>query len=165
MRIFVISDTHFGHENMYKFVTFDGVTRVRPQFANAAEADKAMINRWNDIVTDQDHVWHLGDFTMGNNLSIVQHLKGHKRLILGNHDRCDVRAYREAGFQKVQSYRFVDRWAIMSHIPIHPDGLYGGRINIHGHIHERVMQDPKYVNVSVEQINYTPVLLESLKPL
>jgi calcineurin-like phosphoesterase family protein len=147
---------------MYRFVTFDGVTRVRPQFANATEADKEMILRWNSVITDQDHVWHLGDVTMGTNLSIIKELKGHKRLILGNHDKCDVRQYREAGFQKVQGYRWCDRWAIMSHVPIHPESL-GDKLNIHGHIHERPVFGPQYRNVSVEQINYTPVLLDSLK--
>jgi calcineurin-like phosphoesterase family protein len=162
VRIFVISDTHFHHQNMYKFTTFGGVERVRKEFENAQEADKEMIRRWNEVVTPQDHVWHLGDVTMGNNLSIIKLLNGHKRLLLGNHDRCTPQQYKEAGFQKIQSYRFCDRWGIMSHIPIHPESL-GDRINIHGHIHERASFGPQYRNVSVEQTNYTPVLLESLK--
>lgn len=163
MRIFVISDTHFFHENIYKFVTLDGVTRVRPEFANSTEADAEMVLRWNATVKDEDHVWHLGDVTMGNNLSIIRHLKGHKRLILGNHDKCDVRKYREAGFEKVQAYRMCDRWGVLSHVPLHPDSL-GDRINIHGHIHERPPYGPNYRNVSVERINYTPVLLDSFIP-
>lgn len=163
MRIFVISDTHFHHENMYKFVSSDGVTRVRKQFESAHEADREMVQRWNAVVTPEDHVWHLGDVTMGNNLRIIHELNGHKRLILGNHDRCDVRQYREAGFQKVQGYRFCDRWAIMSHIPLHPESLGKERINIHGHIHERSAFGPQYRNVCVEQTNYFPILLESLK--
>jgi calcineurin-like phosphoesterase family protein len=161
-RIWVISDTHFGHENIYKFTSFDGVTRVRASFESALEADREMVQRWNSVVRPEDHVWHLGDVTMGSDLRIIKELLGHKRLLLGNHDRCDVRAYREAGFQKVQSYRFCDRWGIMSHIPLHPMSL-GDKINIHGHIHEREAFGPQYKNVSVEQINYTPVLLEALK--
>lgn len=162
VRIFVISDTHFGHENIYKFTGEDG-KRIRQEFADAKEGDAEMIRRWNEIVTDQDHVWHLGDFTMGNNLWTVKLLKGHKRLILGNHDKCDVRAYREAGFQKVQGYKWHEKF-ILSHVPIHPEGLYGGRINVHGHIHEKPPYDERYRNVSVERIDYRPVLLDSLKP-
>jgi calcineurin-like phosphoesterase family protein len=161
MRIFVISDTHFGHENIYKFTTPTG-ERVRPQFQNATEGDTEMVHRWNDVVKPDDHVWHLGDVTMGNNLSIVKHLNGHKRLLIGNHDRCDVRAYRDAGFEKIQSYRYCDRWGVLSHIPIHPDSL-GDRINIHGHIHERDPFGPQYRNVSVERINYTPVLMDEVR--
>lgn len=162
MKIFVISDTHFGHENMYRFVGFDGVTRVRPEFDSAISADAEMILRWNAVVTPQDHVYHLGDVTMGNNLSMIKHLNGHKRLVLGNHDKCDVRAYRDAGFQKVMASRQFDRWCVLTHIPIHPESL-GAKLNIHGHIHERPAYGPQYRNVSVEQINYTPVELESFR--
>jgi calcineurin-like phosphoesterase family protein len=163
-RIFVISDTHFGHENMYKFVTFDGTQRIRPEFTSAAEADRFMVERWNATVLPEDHVWHLGDVTMGRDLSIIKELSGQKRLILGNHDKCDVRKYRDAGFQKVQGYSWRDRWAILSHVPIHPESL-GNKINIHGHIHERPSFGMQYKNVSVERINYTPVLLNSFMPL
>lgn len=162
MRIFVISDTHFGHENMYKFTTFDGVTRVRSEFASADEGDREMIARWNAVVTIEDHIWHLGDVAFTKQgLGLIRHLNGHKRLILGNHDKFDVRLYREVGFQKVQGYRMCDRTGILSHIPIHPESL-GKRINVHGHIHDRPAFGPQYRNVSVEQINYTPVLLEAL---
>lgn len=34
---------------------------------------------------------------------------------------------------------------------------------VHGHIHERPAFGPNYVNVSVEQTGYAPVLLESLR--
>jgi calcineurin-like phosphoesterase family protein len=30
-------------------------------------------------------------------------------------------------------------------------------VNVHGHIHARRINDPRYINVCVEQINYTPV--------
>jgi calcineurin-like phosphoesterase family protein len=35
------------------------------------------------------------------------------------------------------------------------------RANIHGHIHERTYPMP-YINVSVEQIGYTPITLEEV---
>lgn len=163
MRIFVISDTHFGHEAMYRFVTVDGVTRVRSEFLCAADADAAMVARWNAVVTPQDHVWHLGDVTMDKrHLRIIKELAGHKRLILGNHDKGDVRDYRAAGFQKVRGYRWLDKWGILSHVPIHQESL-GGKLNIHGHIHEKEPFGPQYRNVSVERTGYAPVLLESLR--
>lgn len=159
-RIFVISDTHFHHENIYHF-TRDGIARVRPEFTHAPEADAEMVRRWNATVTPEDHVYHLGDVTMGNNLSLIRLLNGHKRLVLGNHDKCDVRAYREAGFQKVMAYRVFDRQFVLSHVPLHPESV-GKQINVHGHIHEREPFGPQYRNVSVERIGYVPVLLASL---
>jgi calcineurin-like phosphoesterase family protein len=93
--IFLISDTHFGHENMYKFTGLDGL-RVRAKFANASEGDEYMIQAWNQTVKPQDHVYHLGDVAFGP-ISIVQKLNGHKRLVLGNHD-----------FEKMHGYHAVD---------------------------------------------------------
>lgn len=168
MRIFVISDTHFGHDNMYKFVTFDGVTRVRKEFSSAAEADRAMVERWNAVVRPEDHVWHLGDVTMQRTkeqlpgiVELITSLFGHKRLILGNHDYFDFADYKAMGFQKIKAYEWKGEF-ILSHVPLHPEGLWN-KINVHGHIHERQAYNEKYRNVSVEQINYTPILLDSLR--
>jgi calcineurin-like phosphoesterase family protein len=162
-RIFVISDTHFGHENMYTFVTFDGVTRVREAFASAVDADAEMVRRWNATVTPQDHVYHLGDVAMGSQaLRIVQHLNGHKRLILGNHDREPVLNYRGVGFQKVMGCHQFRRGIWFTHIPMHSENLGPAGINVHGHIHEKEPFSPQHRNVSVERVNYTPVLLESV---
>jgi len=35
-------------------------------------------------------------------------------------------------------------------------------VNIHGHLHANRIDDSRYINVSVEQINYTPVEVDSL---
>lgn len=169
-KLWVVSDTHFFHENMYKFTTFGGTERVRHQFQSAEEGDAAMVERWNSVVDPTDHIYHLGDVSMdrssaqvGRFVALIQSLNGHKRLILGNHDHFPVKVYVEAGFQKVKGSHRIDRWAVLTHIPIHPLCLGEGLINVHGHIHERPAFGPQYRNVSVEQIAYTPVLLESLR--
>lgn len=170
MVIYVISDTHFGHQNMYKFTyaLADGVERrVRAEFADAEEGDAAMIERWNAIVKPEDHVWHLGDVAMDRNsvLRVVPRLNGHKRLVLGNHDLDKVKLYSEVGFQKIVSSARKGKY-ILSHIPLHPQSLgeltSKPLINVHGHIHEKEPYGPQYRNVSVERINYTPIPLESL---
>jgi calcineurin-like phosphoesterase family protein len=162
-KIWLISDTHFGHENMYRFVTFGGVTRVRPRFDHAKEADEYMFDTWNDLIKVEDHVYHLGDVAM-NFAPFVHRIKslpGHKRLILGNHDKAKIAEYLAAGFQKIMAYRFWNREAILSHVPIHPESL-GKRLNIHGHIHERAAFGPLYRNVCVEQTHYGPVELDKI---
>ena len=44
----------------------------------------------------------------------------------------------------------------LTHIPIHPDELRG-RPNIHGHTHNHIINDNRYLNVCMEQINYRPL--------
>ena len=51
---------------------------------------------------------------------------------------------------------------MLTHIPIHPGQLNRFDANIHGHIHDRKIDDKRYVNVSVEQINYTPISLDEV---
>ena len=160
---FIISDTHHCHDNIYKFVSFDGVTRVRKEWDTAAEADREMVERWNAVVSPEDHVYHLGDVGFGAGVHrIVAQLNGHKRLVLGNHDKDDVRNYRAMGFQKVMGCHQYRRGLWFTHVPMHPLSLGEGGINIHGHIHERPAYGPQYRNVSVERIDYRPQLIEEV---
>ncbi len=45
----------------------------------------------------------------------------------------------------------------MTHIPIHEASKSRFAANIHGHLHTNVINDPWYINVSVEQIDFTPI--------
>jgi calcineurin-like phosphoesterase family protein len=84
-------------------------------------------------------------------------------LVSGNHDIFDTRLYLEAGFDKVCGARaFPGLKVILTHIPIHSECLKEGWINVSGHLHSNCLSDRRYINVSVEQINYTPVLLEDI---
>ena len=171
MALFLISDTHFKHENIYNFTAADG-QRIRREFTNATEGDEAMVERWNKTVRPQDHVYHLGDVTMMRGAArhqvepLLRRLNGHKRLVLGNHDLNMAQWYLEF-FEKVMAIRVLDNW-IMTHIPIHPASLGRFKGNVHGHVHRNPVllsphhPDRRYVNVSVEAIDYTPIALESL---
>jgi calcineurin-like phosphoesterase family protein len=117
-RILVISDTHFGHENIYSFVDSQG-RRIRHEFKNSFEGDYEMVRRWKSVVRPDDHVYHLGDYAMNHTkyLYLLRELPGHKRLILGNHDHWRVRDYMEAGFEKVYSSRLIGQY-LLTHIPV-----------------------------------------------
>lgn len=170
MQIWLISDTHHFHENMYLFKNAVG-ERVRAQFSNAAEGDAYMVQAWNDLVKPDDHVWHLGDVTMERGSQQIWKLKkimaslhGHKRLVLGNHDHFDVRVYRDVGFEKIKgSHRFED--LVYSHIPLHPDAIASSKVaaNVHGHTHDRGSPIGKYVSVCVERTAYRPVPVEEVQ--
>ena len=61
MKIFYIGDLHFGHNNIIKYDD-------RP-FLNVQEMDMSLINNWNSVVTDEDKVIILGDFTMSGDVN------------------------------------------------------------------------------------------------
>jgi calcineurin-like phosphoesterase family protein len=156
---------------MYRFTSYDGGPRVRERFANADEGDAYMVQRWNELVSIEDHVWHLGDVCMerGANqrerfIKLIRSLNGHKRLILGNHDHYDVGVYREAGFQKVRGSNQLDG-VLMTHYPTHPSSIGFRSVgNAHGHIHEKGSPvDAPYFNCSVEVIGYEPVPFEDVR--
>ncbi len=162
VKIYVISDTHFGHENSIKWLDSDG-NKLRP-FDTVEEMNNTMITNWNNTVKPEDHVYHLGDVVIKKEyLELVKQLNGHKRLVSGNHDIFDTKLYLEAGFDKVWGARaFPGLKVILTHIPIHPDCIKENWINCTGHLHSNNILDKRYINVSVEQINYTPVLLEDI---
>jgi calcineurin-like phosphoesterase family protein len=164
--VFLISDTHFGHSRIYEmpFVRSDG-TRLRP-WLTAEEADEAMVERWNAVVRRSDKVYHLGDVAMPRSgLKMLDRLNGDKILIAGNHDaKYDKDLHKH--FRSVRSHWKLENFAL-SHVPIHPDSLQCFRANIHGHLHYRDILigdkiDERYINVSVEKTDYTPIELSEI---
>ena len=185
-RLFVISDTHFGHGNIIKFVDDKGeIIRKHPSgrpFETVHEHDELVIQRWNETVTPEDYVYHLGDVAI--NKQIIKHgllsrLMGHKRLVRGNHDICDTRDYMKDfgeifGVRVFQPGTFKNQQLegkgfILSHIPIHPASIKEGWVNVHGHTHSNIVRlenghpDVRYKCVSLDHTDYRPVLLFETK--
>lgn len=156
MKIWFISDTHFGHNNVIKYCN-------RP-FENTEEMDKALINNWNNLVSKDDIIYHLGDVAMTTNKERLRNylskLNGYKILVKGNHDSRKSKDYLELGFNLVYNKPVVVGPFICSHKPIINDiGIYK---NVHGHTHDFVLKDDVHINVCVETRNYRPVLLTDL---
>jgi calcineurin-like phosphoesterase family protein len=160
--IFFISDTHFGHLGVCKFLRSDGITPLRP-WDNIEEMDEALVKNWNSVVKPNDSIYHLGDVVINRRfLATLDKLNGSKRLILGNHDIFNHSDYTKY-FKRLHGSLKIDDF-ILSHIPLHPDSVpYWATANIHGHIHANDVDSPLYYNVSVENINYTPISLEDLR--
>ena len=159
MTSYLISDTHFGHANIIKFTDNDG-KKTRP-FDSVEEMDEFMVKNWNNTVKPSDRVYHLGDVVINRKaLPILDRLNGKKVLIKGNHDIFKLRDYAKY-FDDVRAYKVMPKHGIiMSHIPIHPESLSRWKLNIHGHLHTNHLADKKYLNVCVENINYTPIDLD-----
>jgi len=155
--IFVVSDTHFGHENIIKFCN-------RP-FSDVWDMNEGLIQRWNAVVTDEDIVYHLGDVYFGKNGRVLERLKGKKRLVLGNHDNLQDK-YLVNYFQKIMAWRMLpDLGVLFTHFPIHPESFEFNKVkvNVHGHTHTTVLDDPKYFNASVEHTDYAPIPIDEIR--
>ena len=175
---FLISDTHFGHAGVCRFLRNDGVTKLRP-WDTPEEMDEEMVKRWNERVRPNDKVYHLGDVVINRkHLATLGRLNGDKVLIHGNHDIFKLEDFTPY-FRDIRGYHVMSGM-ILSHIPIHEESLGRFGVNVHGHLHaNRVMRhagstaefmerdmrswiDPRYHCVCVEQTDFAPILLEDM---
>lgn len=155
-KVWVISDTHIGHENIIQF------EKEKRPYSSIEEHDLDLVQRWNSVVRPKDTVWHLGDVYLGDGYKVLPHLNGYKKLVLGNHDAGKEEVLMQH-FGKIYGITSFDDY-ILSHVPIHPYQLQGHRFkgNIHGHTHSWSLPDPRYISVSVEQQNLTPRLMSDV---
>jgi calcineurin-like phosphoesterase family protein len=161
----LISDTHFSHANMLKFMREDG-TRVRPEFETVEEMDEIMIANWNAVVRPQDYILHCGDVCFDYekwDRNIAPRLMGHKRLVVGNHDRLKGTPLMNH-FEKVELWkRFDEQGILATHLPAHKDAItFKYTRNVHGHIHYKTLKSPVHANISVERTGYKPVNLDEI---
>ena len=159
--IWLISDTHFGHQNIIDFCN-------RP-FATAKEMDEAMCDHWAETVKPRDIIYHLGDVALGQPPQLGK-LPGRKRLVLGNHDSAKRKHLQEV-FSKITMWRmFPEFGVLLTHVPVHESTLmekrFEGRpmINAHGHIHTNASPPGPYVNVCVEKTDYRPIAIDEITP-
>ncbi len=165
-KIWFTSDTHFGQERTFKY-SMRGM-----YFDNVEHADLAMVERWNDVVDEEDTVYHLGDF---GNFEVAKQLKGNIRLLFGNYERegrggfitPKQETYFEHVYKDSQLATLVDERLVMVHEPSHlsyaDDTAKRGYFGLFGHIHEKQKVKRNALNVGVDLHNFTPVSLETVE--
>ncbi len=155
-RTFHIGDTHFGHRMI---IDLPCGTR---SFITIEEHDRELVTRWNATVRKNDTVWHHGDVYFGGRdaHAILGELNGYKRLILGNHDAYPIEIY-QCYFARIYGAAEY-RGCILTHIPVHPCQFPRYQFNIHGHMHTKRIDDPRYICVSAEQTDLRPALFDEL---
>lgn len=158
MSIFFTSDLHLQHTNILNFAN------PRP-YATINEHDDNIINNWNSVITDDDIVYVLGDVSLHTNYDLLEkqlkQLKGHKHLILGNHDKAKEHArYLNLGiWESMRDYSKLNLQSksgnnyelILFHYPImefdHAFSTKNGKkfaMHLYGHIHNTNNYDDIY---------------------
>ena len=171
-RVFMTSDTHYGHEHILKFCN-------RP-FKDAEEMDRVMIEKWNAKVHDGDLVFHLGDFAWGGTRKwneIREQLNGNIILIKGNHDLRNLTPSSEKLFEFVTQQLYINVEGQNMYLNHYPLLCYGGTYRnrqdlvwaLSGHTHigpnsktgldfDRMkMAFPTQYDVGVDMNNFEPI--------
>lgn len=153
MSTFFTGCTHFGHKNIIKLAN-------RP-FDSVDEMDEEMIRRWNEDVTNDDTVYHLGDFSWWkSDVDYRQYLNGKIIHIRGNHDSNATFKMKDYLEISENGVRFV-----LFHYPIEEwNGWYKNNVlhlHCHTHKHDRWSAEKRY-NVTVEANEYRPVPINKI---
>lgn len=160
-RIWVITDTHFGHNKLVK----DGLRNEN--FENSI-----LRNCTRDIEA-KDVVIHLGDVSFYNDMKwntefLVCCASYRNILIRGNHDRKTLQWYYERGWCAVMDQMVLEIYGeriLFSHCPVYKEINPDFSINIHGHLHDgshrEMDQLPYHECVSIEG-TLAPILLKTL---
>lgn len=167
--IYYIGDIHFGHKNVIKYDN-------RP-FGSIEEMDKTLIENWNSVVTDEDDVYIIGDFIYRSShvaTYYLKQLKGHKHLIIGNHDiktiEDEVACLYFDSIERLGYVKDGDTDVVMCHYPI---AEWNGKrrkknsaYHVYSHIHNRrdetygfMIRQKNAVNAGCMINNYTPATL------
>lgn len=158
-KIYVTSDLHLFHNNIIKYEN-------RP-FSNVDNMNESLIRNWNDLVTNDDLVYILGDLSFGSmkkTNNILKRLNGDKILIKGNHD-VNIDAEQFVSIHDYLEINYRGKKIVMCHYPL---VLYNGDIHLYGHVHSntgthRLCQNIKNsYNVGVDVNNYKPVNLDEI---
>lgn len=171
------SDTHFGHRNIIRYCG-------RP-FNSSDHMDAELIRRWNEVVGDDDVIYHLGDFTLAGHAfarRILAQLKGRIR-VLGYPWHHDARwlptssgpseLYSRSGhpveiLAPVVVERLETPWRrrqqlVLCHYPFAQwDGRHHGAWHLHGHSHGTHPPDGAMLDVGVDCHDFRPVTIDQL---
>lgn len=174
--IYFTSDTHFGSQRTLEL-------SKRP-FANVGEMDFALMTNWNKTVSQEDVVYHLGDF---GNYDMAQYLNGTIILIPGNYEYDDIKENKitikelnqifddviKTNHLKIAKENFVD-CVDTEYKDIVPDYFYlthepndcikndPNIFNLFGHIHKLQMVRKYGLNVGTDCHNFKPISINDV---
>jgi len=170
------SDLHFNHRNIIKYCK-------RP-FNSVEEMNQVLIKNWNTLVSVNDIIYILGDFTFLSKTKeiklLLDQLNGKKILIKGNHDRIGTDKAYELGFNAMmhECILKIDKKLVrLHHYPYKKKNLFrtllnlfllkkydniynpidDGKILLHGHTHQKDKIRKNMIHVGVESWGFKPV--------
>lgn len=166
-KVFFTSDTHFLHRNILKYDVERG-----DEFKTIEDHDRGIIKNWNDIVSPNDMVIHMGDVSWGTSgqiANILKQLNGKKVLVTGNHDQELLNSdYCRSFFLDIVPYLeiYVRRQMICCfHYAIHEwNRCHRGSWHLHGHSHgnDNYNKSYKRLNLGINLWDFKPISFEQV---
>lgn len=178
METFFTSDTHFGHGNVLKYSKYRkdimGITEdewVADKRAAAEKMNEWIISKWNEMISKDDMVYILGDFSLYGkqyNENILKRLNGRKILIRGNHDIEKAIPYElyenvydlKSEIFTSETHSFIEKGELfrveMCHYPLLSwRNRERGSMMLHGHVHGGLddynsVMDPMRLDVGID---------------
>jgi calcineurin-like phosphoesterase family protein len=169
MQTFFTSDTHF--DDAYSIPYFN-----RP-FQSVGEMNATMVEKWNSVVTENDTVYHLGDFTLddiGQFTKWVGQLNGNIRILPGSHDHPWLKNFvpseRVQVIAPLVSLEFSEltseidpQVVVLCHYSMQVwDRSNQGSWHLFGHSHGKLKGIGLSFDVGVDCTDFTPLSLETV---
>ena len=182
--IFFTGDLHLFHENIISLCN-------RPH-KNKIEMNEDIISKNNEIVSDNDDVWDVGDFAFKCSpvdvVSCLKRLKGRRHIIMGNHDKPLLQAYKKGlidlliknnkveiiGIESIICDKTIsiskmltidNHKVFLSHYSCRSwPGAFRGSMMLYGHSHGNLTEPfHKSFDVGVDSNNFYPWRWEDVK--
>lgn len=162
-KIFFTSDTHFLDFRQVEIAGKKIHLFLRP-FKTIEEQDELIISNWNSIVSEEDTVWHLGDFTtVVEGLEFRHRLNGKINLIRGNKEDIFSDELLLKYFDTLQREAAVTlsngETLNLVHYPVLAKE---NQFNLVGHVHKAWAIQANMLNVGVDVWNWRPVSEEEV---
>lgn len=168
--IYFSSDLHFGHNREFIYAARG--------FQSIEEMNEAIIERFNEVITDDDDLYLLGDCMLGDNdtsVECLKRLKGRIHIVLGNHDT-DTREQIYRALPNVVEVEMAIRLRYkklhfyLSHFPtitsnLDKESIYQCTLNLFGHVHTKsnfYYDMPTNYHVGVDSHDCRPVLIDDI---
>lgn len=154
--VYFTSDLHLLHK---------GIVKYRP-FESVEEHDQFMLDKIATL-TKRDVLFILGDFMFDSPRfmyydTLLAKMPCKIKLLLGNHDSRIFYSRIPSNIElMLPLVNYKGFW--LSHCPIHPQEMRERKGNIHGHLHDEILDDPLYFNVNIDVNNYEFVSLDQIK--
>ena len=158
---FFTADEHYFHNNVIRYCN-------RP-FRDINQMHKIMIEGHNKLISNNNIVFHLGDFAflrpdqISKTSNILSQLNGQHHLILGNHDEGKPFTYLNMGFASVHTSLYVEEFLLV-HDPAMAVAVNGDQKVLCGHLHGLTdFVTPNILNVGVDLNHYVPYTIDQVR--